>query len=171
MKNLTKIAMIALMVLGINSFANAQILQDANATASTRIIAPITIAKVNDMNFGNVYAGLGKVVLAPDGSRTVTELAVVSTSVAGTAASFTVGGESNYTFAITMPVAAHTLTEVEGAAVMSVDAFTSSLGATGTLDASGAATFSVGASLNVAAAQIAGEYTNAAGFTVSVNYN
>jgi hypothetical protein len=54
---------------------------------------------------------------------------------------------------------------------MTVDNFTSSPSATGTLSAGGTETLNVGATLNVAAAQASGLYTNATGVPVTVNYN
>jgi hypothetical protein len=53
---------------------------------------------------------------------------------------------------------------------MIVNAFTSTPSATGALTL-GAQTLLVGATLNVGAAQVAGLYTNAIGFDVTVNYN
>jgi len=54
---------------------------------------------------------------------------------------------------------------------MTVNAFTSNPSGTGTLSSGGTQTLNVGATLNVAAAQTAGTYTNATGVAVSVNYN
>jgi hypothetical protein len=53
---------------------------------------------------------------------------------------------------------------------MTVNAFSSNPSGTGTLTG-GSEVLNVGATLNVGAAQPAGTYTNAAGFTVTVNYN
>jgi hypothetical protein len=54
---------------------------------------------------------------------------------------------------------------------MTVNAFTSSPSATGTLSGTGSQTLTVGATLNVAAGQAAGSYTNSTGVLVTVNYN
>jgi len=54
---------------------------------------------------------------------------------------------------------------------MTVNAFTSSPSATGLLSSGGSQTLTVGATLNVAAGQMAGTYTNASGVPVTVNYN
>jgi hypothetical protein len=53
---------------------------------------------------------------------------------------------------------------------MVVDTFTSNPSGTGTL-AGGTQNLNVGATLNVGSSQASGTYTNAAGFTVTVNYN
>jgi hypothetical protein len=85
-----------------------------------------------------------------------------------TAASFTVTGEGNSTYSITLPSSAITLTSPSG--TMSVQNFVSTPSNTGTLS-SGTQEIKVGATLNVSAAQAAGTYTNASGLFVTVNYN
>ena len=172
MKNITKSLVIAAIAIvsANSSFAQAT----ATASASATIITPITIVKDVDMNFGNVAVSAtlgGTVVLAPAGTRTtggaggVTLPATVGTVAA---ASFTVSGQANYTYAITLPT---TKTITSGANTMTVDNFTSNPSATGTLSGAGSQTLTVGATLNVSAAQASGVYTNASGVPVTVNYN
>ena len=172
MKNIAKSLVIAAIAIvsANSSFAQAT----ATASASATIITPITIVKDVDMNFGNVAVSAtlgGTVVLAPAGTRTtggaggVTLPATVGTVAA---ASFTVSGQANYTYAITLPT---TKTITSGANTMTVDNFTSNPSATGTLSGSGSQTLTVGATLNVSAAQASGVYTNASGVPVTVNYN
>jgi len=165
------IATAAILVGGCNaSFAQAT----ATAAASATIITPITIAKTVDMNFGNVAVSAtlaGTAVLAPAGIRTtggaggVTLPATVGTV---TAATFTVSGQASYTYAVTLP---STATITSSGHTMTVNAFTSSPSATGLLSSGGSQTLTVGATLNVAAGQSAGTYTNASGVPVTVNYN
>ena len=173
MKNLVKaIATAAIIIAGSNaSFAQAT----ATAAASATIITPITITKTVDMNFGNVAVSAtiaGTAVLAPAGTRTtggaggVTLPATVGTV---TAATFTVAGQASYTYAITLPSTA-TITDASSH-TMTVNGFTSSPSATGLLSSGGVQTLTVGATLNVAAGQMAGTYTNASGVPVTVNYN
>lgn len=145
----------------------------ASATGSATIVAPIAIANAVDMNFGNVAViGSGTVILAPAGTRTITGgVTLPATTGTVTAASFSVTGEGVYTYAITLPSSDYTITEtVESSAAMIVNTFTSTPSGTGALTA-GAQTLNVGATLNVDAAQLAGLYTNATGFDVTVNYN
>ncbi|MHB1107159.1 MAG: DUF4402 domain-containing protein [Lutibacter sp.] len=134
---------------------------------------PISISKNTDMNFGTIAASSGgTVVLSPSGSRTASG-GVILPSFTGTvsAAQFTVSGQANYTYAITLPATDFTLYESGvGPASMVVNAFTSTPSATGTLTG-GTETVLVGATLNVVASQAAGSYTNATGFEVIVNYN
>lgn len=152
------------------AFAAGASAQSATATATAVIVSPIALAQTADMSFGNIVADAdgGTVVLVPAGTRTLNGL--VSPSLPGTitAASFNATGLANATYAITLP-ASHDITD--GVQTMTVNAFTSTPSATGTLDASGAQTINVGATLNVNGNQNAGTYTNATGFTVTVNYN
>jgi hypothetical protein len=149
---------------------NAQV--SATATTSATIITPIAITKTVDMNFGNVAVSptiAGTVVLAPAGTRTKTG-GVTLPAVAGTvtAASFNVTGLGTSTYAITLP-GTITLAGVPSG-TMTVGTFISTPSGTGALTA-GVQTLLVGATLNVAAAQAAGVYTNTTDLTVTVNYN
>jgi len=125
------------------------------------------------MNFGNaaVTGTAGTVILAPAGTRT-TSGGVTLPATAGTvaAAAFTVTGATGYTYAITLPSTNYVITRATGTETMNVNAFTSNPSGTGTLTG-GTSTLTVGATLNVSAAQVAGTYTNATGFPVTVNYN
>lgn len=170
MKNITKIFAIAIVALGFATTSFAQV--TATATASGTIVTPIAIDNAGDLNFGNVAvsATAGTVILAPAGTRTITggvTLPVVPGTV--TAAQFDVTGTPDYTYAITLPSTATTVTS--GGNSMSVDAFTSMPNVTGVLDGAGKQTISVGATLNVGAAQAAGIYTSGTPFDVTVNYN
>jgi hypothetical protein len=53
---------------------------------------------------------------------------------------------------------------------MTVSAFTSTPSSTGILTG-GSETLNIGATLNVAAGQVPGVYSNATGFDITVNYN
>ncbi|MCX6250473.1 MAG: DUF4402 domain-containing protein [Bacteroidetes bacterium] len=170
MKTAIKIFTFGLVVLGfsVNSFAQVS----ATSSASGTIVSPIAITKTVDMNFGNVAVSSspGTVILAPSGTRTpgggVTLPATVGTV---SAATFTVTGVANYTYIITLPLTASTLTS--GGNTMTADSFTSVPTPTGTLDGTGQQTLKVGATLNVGGGQAAGVYTTANPFTVTVNYN
>jgi len=167
MKNLL---IIAALLLGFTTASLAQV--TATASTSATIITPIAITKDVDMNFGNIAVSPtlgGTVVLPTTGVRTKTggvTLPVVTGTV--TPASFTVTGEGSSTYTITLPTSAITLTSPSG--TMTVDNFISTPSTTGTLS-SGTQEVKVGATLNVAAAQAAGTYTNASGLFVTVNYN
>jgi hypothetical protein len=147
--------------------------ENATASSSATIVAPIGIEKSADMNFGNVAINdqIGTVVVATDGSITATGGVTLPESV-GTrsAAAFNVTGETNYTYTITLPSSAITLTDTETSSEMTVGTFVSDPDTSGQLT-SGAQTVNVGATLSVGASQAAGVYTNENGLTVTVNYN
>jgi len=172
MKNISKVIATAVIAIAFSNSSFAQ--ASATAAASATIITPITIVKNIDMNFGNVAVSAslaGTVVLAPAGTRTTggaggVTLPSTTGTVAG--ADFTVSGQASYTYAITLPTS-QTLTS--GTNTMTVNAFTSSPATTGTLGTGGTQDLKVGATLNVAAAQAAGTYTNSTGVPVTVNYN
>jgi hypothetical protein len=165
-----KIFAILVFLMGSAAASFAQATASANATAA--IVTAISITKVVDMNFGNVAvqtATGGTVVLTPASTRTSTGgVTLPSTTGTVTAASFNVGGEGIYTYSITLPAAATTISN--GANSMSVNTFTSTPSGAGSL-AAGFQVLHVGATLNVAAAQPSGVYTSATPFNVTVNYN
>ncbi|HSN50102.1 MAG TPA: DUF4402 domain-containing protein, partial [Bacteroidales bacterium] len=103
--------LIAEILLGLAATSTAQV--TATATATCNIITPIAITKTQDMNFGNVAVGGtgGTVVLASAGTRSVSG-GVTLPANAGTVkeASFNVTGMANYTFSITLPSTATTVT-------------------------------------------------------------
>lgn len=171
MKRKNKFLLTTFMLAGIASSVHAQ--ETASATATATIVTPISITKDVDMNFGNVAVQSttgGTVILSPAGGRTKTGgVTLPTTTGTVSAASFTVAGTGNYTYVITLPSTAHTITS--GANTMTVTAFTSTpTAAAGQLTA-GEQTLNVGATLNVAAAQPSGVYVSTTPFNVTVNYN
>ena len=169
MKTTIKIFTLAIAIIG---FSATSFAQSATATATSTIVTPIAIAKTVDMNFGNVavFGSAGTVVLAPAGTRSATGgVTLPATSGTIAAAEFTITGQTGYTYSITLPSTATTVTS--GSNNMTVTAFTSNPDGTGTLT-SGTQTLKVGATLNVGASQAAGTYVSApTGFEVKVNYN
>jgi spore coat protein U-like protein len=163
---LTALAAIALLVPA--GSAMAQSSASASATATATIITPIVLESSANLQFGNVVASTaaGTIVVAADATRTWTGGATGISGLPVSAAAFTVGGGANRTFTITLPAST---TISAGTNNMTVDTFTSSLGASSTLDGSGAAALTVGGTLNVNASQPAGEYTGT--FSVTVAYN
>lgn len=173
MKKANKIVTLAILLfLGFAGSSFAQIA--ANASVSVTLVTPISISKTTDMNFGNVAVSAslaGTVVLPTSGPRTTGGAGGVTLPAnTGTvsAAAFTVSGQGNYTYTITLP---SSVTITDGTHNMTVNAFTSNPATTGTLSAGGSQTLLVGATLNVTAGQAAGTYTNATGVSVTVNYN
>jgi len=169
MKTTIKIFSLAIAIIGFSATSFAQV--SATATASGTIVTPIAISKTVDMNFGNVAvsSSAGTVVLATAGTRSATG-GVTLPATTGTiaAAEFTITGQGGYTYSISLPSTPTTVTS--GGNNMTVNAFTSNPGGTGTLT-NGTQTLKVGATLNVGASQAAGTYTSTTPFTVTVNYN
>ena len=150
-----------------SGFAQASATADASAT----IVTPISIEKVNDMDFGNVATNgaVGTVTLSPDGSRGFSGgVTLPADNGSVSAATFTVTGSGEFTYTITLPTS---VVITSGTDNMTVNAFTSTpLSAEGLL-AGGTQTISIGATLNLVALQAEGAYTSATPFTVTVNYN
>ena len=151
----------------------------STATANATVISPITIANGNTLEFGNVVSGAGTVVIAASGGRTDSSSALTPGTQKGTFrnATFNVTGQDAFTYSITLPSTAVTLSDKATTPnTMTVNAFTvaagtsgSVSGSTGTLTAGGAGVLDVGATLNVNAGQVPGAYTGM--YSVTVAYN
>lgn len=172
-KTITTLAFLTLMVV----FSTATYAQvNGTAAASAVIVSPITITFATDLVFGNIAAGAvaGTVVLSPAGARTPTNVTLPANTGTVTAASFTVGGTPGYTYSITLPAGATTISN--GAQTMTVDTWTSDPTPEGTIGAGGTEVLYVGATLSVGANQASGTYSSSTAggsgdFTVTVNYN
>ena len=146
-------------------------------TAGAVIITPITLTQVSPLNFG-VMAVLtatpGTCVLSTSGVRSNTGGVNLSLQAPlATNASYTVAGQANTTYAITLP-GSITVTHTNATNTMSIGtllARTTSAGVdgpTGTLSGTGADAFTIGGTLSVVAAQLAGVYSGT--FDVTVAY-
>jgi hypothetical protein len=169
MKNFKKLIAFGVLLLAITASAFSQVSATSNATAT--IVGPIGITNTQELNFGNVAVSAtgGTVVLSPAGVRSTTGgVTLPATAGTVTVATFNVSGADGYTYAITLPAAALTISS--GGNNMTVDNFSSTPSGTGTLTG-GSEVLSVGATLNVAGSQPSGTYTSATPFTVTVNYN
>jgi len=151
---------------------------ESTAVTNAKVIKPITIAKNLSLEFGNVVAGSGTVIIAPAGGRTDSSAALTPGGQKGTvrAATFDVTGEAASTYSITLPATAVTLRDSATTPnTMTATAFTVAAGTTGSVTgmvgtlAAGAAVLNVGATLNVAALQTPGAYTGT--YSVTVAYN
>ena len=168
MRLFTQALLATALVLPAGTAFAAQSSATASASAAARIIAPITLTKVTDLNFGDVVPGssAGTVVLTHGGAVSSTGGTTLGNSTNVAAAAFTVGGQANETYAITLPSSA-TLTS--GSSSMTVNAFNSNPSGTGTLTTAGTQPLAVGATLNVGANQSVGSYTGS--FSVTAAYN
>jgi hypothetical protein len=171
MKKIIFFAAIAMIAFTTNAVAQSS----ATGTAATdaKVIAPITISKTVDMNFGNLVSTVagGAIVLPTTGARTGDGTILAGPDGSPTAASFTVGGEADYTYGITLPAGPFDVKNSDTEpATMAVGTFVSSPDATGTLTSS-TETLLVGATITLLANQAPGVYTNDADLAVTVMYN
>ncbi|MFV8392079.1 DUF4402 domain-containing protein [Flavobacterium sp. LB2P6] len=185
MKKITSLLSIMALTAVFSTSALAQ--QSASATTApttTTIVAPITISNTAALTFGSfaTTSEVGTLKVATDGVRSKTGgVTLTSNNVGGTAASFTVGGEAGYSYAISIPTSLSltTTTVATGTGTtassqtMTVNSLLTSLadGARVGLLTGGTQSFTIGGTLNVNAYQSVGAYTSATGLTVTVNYN
>ena len=155
---------------GLQSSAQAA---DAPTTTFATIATAISIAKVDDMQFGTIAEdGTGGTIrLATDDSRSIVAGGVsLLSSGPGTAAEFTVTGEDSATYTITLPTAVL----LSGPGVdMTANNFVTLPTPTGTLSAAPCPcteTLFIGGDLIVGVAQATGAYSSAP-FNVTVDYN
>ena len=172
MKN--KFIAAAILLAAFANKANSQ--STAYASTTAVLVTPIAISKTTDMHFGTIAASAtpGTVVLDYADGRTVTGgVSLPAGSTTQKTAVFSVTGEGNSSFSISIPTAPITLTgSISG--TMTVDNFICDGGASTTL-VNGSKTLKVKATLNVPSNAVAGVYTNALGnasaLFVTVNYN
>ena len=172
MKNL-KFITLAIAILGFTSISFAQTNPTVSATAAAgaNIIAPIAITKNVDMNFGNIAPSAtvaGTVTLATNGTRTNSGASLPAVEGTVAAAQFTVTGEGDSAFTISMP-ADNAIKLVGAGTDMNLTGFTNDAGGATSALITGTKVINVGATLHVGQSQAAGAYT--ANFAVTVNYN
>lgn len=159
-------------LLGCTAFASAQS-STTTATASATIISPINITKSANLAFGNILPGAnpGTVELSPLGVRNPTG-GVTLPTVTGTvsAAAFVVTGPSGTSYSVTLP---SSITLTSGTNTMTVSNFTSQPSANGGYlsgtNGSGSQTLTVGGTLEIAAGQAVGYYSNTTDLVVKVD--
>lgn len=167
-----KLALVFAFVLGISVLAVNSYAATESANATATVVVPISIAKVDDLEFGSfsTTAAGQTIVLSTAGVRTPTGLLLLGAAQkAFNAAVFTISGQGTLTYAITLSGSVNITTGTATAPeTMEVSAFTSNPDATGTLTA-GEQTLLVGATLTTVAGQVAGDYTGT--FNTIVEYN
>jgi Mat/Ecp fimbriae major subunit len=161
MKNFVKFTAAASLAVALGLGATSAQAATANANASATILAPVTVTKTSDLQFGTIAVGTsgGNVAIDSVGAR-VCGAGLVCTATT-TAANFTVTGVVGQTVGISIPGSV-TLTS-------GTNNMTASLAGTpATLVLAATNTFAVGGTLAVGATQAAGNYSGT--FTVTVNY-
>jgi len=133
-------------------------------TITATILTPISISKQADLSFGDVYPDAttaGTVIVDFTGGRTFSG-GTAAGSTTGSAAAFTVTGETGATYVLSIPASVNLLGPGSDMVVTLND------NAAGDLTL-GSDTFNIGGTLNVGVNQNTGAYS--ATFNVVVNYN
>ena len=134
--------------------SNASLAAIATATATADVVAAIAITKVSDLSFGSGAPGDAAKVIA------------AGTTESPNNASFTITGQANTAFTLTLPAS---INLANGANTIAVNTFTSNAGTTPTIGAAGSFTLYVGATRGaLSATQATGAYTGT--FTATVVY-
>jgi hypothetical protein len=169
MKKITVALTIVGIAIGTTAFA-AQNTATGTGTANARIITAISIVPGTALNFGDVVPSgvAGTVSVDAAGVRTSAGGASLGNATGVAAGAFTVGGQANATYSITLP-ANGVVTVTSGANSMAVNNFVSNPSGTGTIGAGGTQALGVGATLSVGINQAAGSYTGT--YQVTVTYN
>jgi hypothetical protein len=176
MKNrIITLAIVLTALFTVANSASAQGNGNANANGKTKIVAGLSLAKTQDLQFGQIVrsAVAGTITLdATSANRVAAGGVTIGQNAGNTAARFTATGEPGYLYTVTLPASAVTLTKTvtSGTApTLTVSSFTSTLASgLGTLAVDGTQSFNVGGTLNVGANQETGDYTGQ--FNVTVSY-
>ena len=138
------------------------------APAVSAVPAGIFLSANSNLSFGQIVAtrSPGSVTVTPGGLRVSSGGVVLGRTVGFSPASFTVSGDANANYVITLPAS---VTFSAGGSSMTVDTFISTPSGSGTLGAGGTQTLSVGATLHVGAAQQSSAYLGS--YTVTVAYD
>jgi hypothetical protein len=162
---LTGVILMTIAALNVNAQATSA---TDDATATARIITPITLTNTQGLAFGNIASSnaIGSVTISPAGARTHT--GGVTPSVIGTFnnAIYNATGEANATYTISLPASVNI---TSGSNSMVVNGFTSDPAATGLFSGAGTQTINVGATVNVGASQPTGDYSGT--YDVTIAYN
>ena len=155
------------------------LITNAQSTAltniSAKIVHPISIQKLIDMNFGNIATNSlgGTIVLSTSGSRTSTGgITLPVQSGSPSAAEFEVSGEKGYTYSITLSTNTIQLrSEEDPSETLAVSNFITDPIGTGTLNVDGIQRIRIGATLTVEPDQPSGNYISSTPLQITVNYN
>lgn len=152
---------------------NAQNTATETGDAFARIIKIIEITKDQDLHFGDIVpsstAGSVEVTAAATASRTPSGgVTLLNQFTTHQSAKFTVKGEGNANYSITLPADNAVPLTLTGSSSMYLTGFSHNAGANPKIDGSGESEVYVGATLEVNADQDPGLYTGT--FDVTVDY-
>lgn len=134
----------------------------------TGAVVSINLTTNSNLGFGQAVATVapGTVTVSPAGGRTASGGVVLGNGLGVSAASFTVTGELDANYSITLP---SSCTLTGGGSSMSVDTFTTSPSGSGNLGPGGTEVVALGATLHVGAPQSSAAYVGT--YFVTVAYN
>jgi hypothetical protein len=138
-------------------------------TRQTTAITPIDLTVNANLGFGQIVAtpSSGAVTVSPLGARTASGGVVLGNGFGASAASFTVHGQPNAGYSITLPTSCSL---AGGGSTMTVDTFlTNPSSLMGLVGSSGTTSFTLGATLRVGANQRPAPYSGA--YDVNVAYD
>lgn len=128
-----------------------------------------TLVAGQALTFGSFAAGSGgTVTISAAGARSAGGGVVLVSSGPGAVAQFTVSGDANAGYAITLPANGE-VSLTSGANSMAVNNFVSNPASTGQIGGGGSQTLMIGATLSVGNSQPPGNYSGT--FNVTVIYN
>jgi hypothetical protein len=130
----------------------------ANGTATAQVVVAISIAAVSNLDFGVTFPGDIQLIVPPGAAENASN------------GSFTVTGDPNRAYTITLPTTINIITGAGGAnRTIVVDTFTSNPSGTGLLGAGGTQTLFIGARrAALPLTQVIGVYSGT--YTVTVVY-
>ncbi len=147
----------------------AAVTPQQQAAAGATVIYPLTVTKIQDMDFGALSVGVsGTAVLEPNANSFSTTGGVAKIGGSPTCAQFAGAAQSNSVVNIKIPTGSVTLRRVGGSETMTLSNFTLQGQSKRTLAKMQSFTFRVGGTLNVAAGQVEGLYVGT--FNVTVQY-
>jgi hypothetical protein len=163
---------IASLAVAVSAPALAQSSASATANGTTTIMAPISIAKVKDMNFGKVIkpSNTTPTVYSLDATTGTRSVAggdgVLLGGTAGSQAQFTVTGEGAAAITVTVP-AAFTMSGT-GAPTITTSGTPPTV-ISGAAGATGTATVNVGAAMSLTSASATGSFSGTLQVTAAYN--
>lgn len=158
--SITLISISILLVCSLRTSVWAASSAQTSANATATVIASIGISKTDDLAFGNAAQGDNSLTIDP-------------ATQPGPSATFTVTGQANTAYDITLPSDGTIIMITDDGGVddekINVNSFTSNPSGSGNTGAGGSQTLNVGATrAAISASQVAGSYT--ASFNVTVAY-
>lgn len=132
-------------------------------------VSALSLLNTRDIAFGSFAAGTGgTVVISPAGSRSASGGVVLFSAGDGTAAQFTISGDPEFIYSISLPSDGTVSLSDGNGHSMDINGFTSQPALSGHLSAGGSQVLAIGATLHVGSNQPAGNY--AGDFPITVNY-